>query len=171
MTGQVTLRTAREDDLALIERVEAKPDYDPFINHWPRERHATALADPDYGYRMFEIDGDPAGFAILTGLTSPNYAIQLMRMALEQPGQGRGRACCRLLLAEAFDRLGAHRFHLDLFEDNLRAEHLYRSLGLRHEGFLRDAERRGDQFRSLKLMSILEPEYRVFERAGRYVAD
>jgi diamine N-acetyltransferase len=171
LTGEVSLRAAREADLPLIVRLEARPDFAAYINRWPAERHARAMAEPDFGYRVFDLGAASIGFAILTGLTSLNAAIQLMRVAVEQPGRGLGRACCRLLLAEAFDRLGAHRFHLDLFEDNERAERLYLSLGLRHEGVLREAERRGSVFRSLKLMAILEPEYRALERAGAYTAD
>ncbi|HEY1427657.1 MAG TPA: GNAT family protein, partial [Caulobacteraceae bacterium] len=109
---------------------------------------------------VLEEGGEPSGYAILAGLTSPNRAVELVRVALAQTGTGRGRDCVRLLLAEAFDVLGAHRFHLDLFEDNARAEHLYLSLGFRIEGLLRDAERRGERYRSLKLMAILEDEYR-----------
>jgi RimJ/RimL family protein N-acetyltransferase len=161
MSEVLSLRVGTWGDLALITRLETRPDYADFINRWPAERHAAAMLDADYRYLVFGVNGEPCGYAILTGLTSPNAAIQLMRIALDKPGGGLGRRCCRLLMAEVFDRLGAHRFHLDLFEDNTRAEHLYRSLGFRNEGLLRDAERRDGTFRSLKLMAILEPEYRA----------
>lgn len=154
------LRHARPDDLAFIVATESLPEHAPWINRWPRERHAQAMADPDYRYLLFEDLAEPAGYAILAGLTSPNRAIELVRVALAKTGSGQGRRCIRLLMTEAFEQLAAHRFHLDLFEDNARAEHLYRSLGFAHEGVLRDAQRRGERFRSLKLMAILEDDYR-----------
>lgn len=161
MSAAPTLRAAAEADVGFIAAIEARPDYEPFINRWPEARHLRALRDPDYRYLVFEAGGAPIGYAILAGLTSSNAAIQLVRIALDAPGGGLGRRCCRLMMAEVFDRLGAHRLHLDLFEDNRRAEHLYASLGFRREGLLRDAERRGEVFRSLTLMAILAPEYRA----------
>lgn len=155
------IRPANKEDIAFIVTLEQRPEFSPFINAWPAERHARAMNDADFRYLMFDEGGPALGYAFLNGLTSPNRAIQLCRIALAEPGNGHGRAACRLIMAEVFDRLGAHRLHLDLFEDNARAEHLYRALGFTLEGVARDAERRGNQFRSLKLMAILEPEYRA----------
>jgi diamine N-acetyltransferase len=163
VTAAATLRMrpAKSGDVAFIAEIEGRPDYHPFINGWPAEQHRAALSNPDYLYLIFETATGPCGFAILGGLTSSNASIVLTRIALARTGEGLGKACCRLVMAEVFDRLDAHRFHLDLFEENTRAERLYLSLGFRAEGVAREAERRGDQFLSLKLMSILEPEYRA----------
>lgn len=163
MNAPLRIRPALADDLPFIVELESRPAFDPFINRWPVERHVRAMRDDDYRYLICEAGGDVRGFAILAGLTSPNASIQLMRVAVDAPGGGVGRRFCRLLMAEAFDHLGAHRLHLDLFEDNDRAERVYEALGFRREGLLRDAERRGATFRSLKLMAILEPEYRALE--------
>jgi RimJ/RimL family protein N-acetyltransferase len=157
----VQLRPAQKDDISFIVALEQRPEFSPFINAWPAERHVCAMSDPDYRYLMFEEYGRTMGYAFLNGLTSANRAIQLCRIALAEPGGGHGRVACRLIMEEAFGRLGAHRLYLDLFEDNARAEHLYRSLGFVLEGVAREAERRGSEFRSLKLMSILEHEYRA----------
>jgi RimJ/RimL family protein N-acetyltransferase len=155
------LRRAVEADIAFICAQEARADYAPFVNAWPAERHRAAMNDANYRYQMF-VDGSGAvqGFAITRGYAGPNRAIELMRMALAHADSGRGRAACLLLLRQAFVDDGMHRFWLDLFEDNMRAEHLYLKLGFVHEGVLRDAERRGEIFRSLKIMSMLDREYR-----------
>jgi ribosomal protein S18 acetylase RimI-like enzyme len=157
----VQLRSAQKDDIGFIVALEQRPEFSPFINAWPAARHARAMDDADFRYLMFEAEGRTLGYAFLNGLLSPNRAIQLCRIALAEPGRGCGRAACRLIMAEAFERLGAHRLYLDLFEDNARAEHLYRSLGFTLEGIAREAERRGSEFRTLKLMAILEHEYRA----------
>jgi ribosomal protein S18 acetylase RimI-like enzyme len=155
------IRSATADDLPFIVALESRPAFEPFINRWPVERHARALKDEDHRYLVCEVAGAVRGYAILAGLTSPNASVQLVRIAVDAPGAGVGRRFCEMLLAEVFDRLGAHRFHLDLFEDNSRAERLYESLGFRHEGRLLEAERRGTAYRSLKLMAMLEAEYRA----------
>ena len=130
---------------------------------WPEDHHAKAMDDPDYRYLIIEEEGRPEGYAFLNGLLSPNHAVQLCRFVLAEPGKGKGRAACKLILDEVFIGLGAHRLYLDLFDDNIRAERLYYSLGFQLEGVLRDAERRGKEFRSLKLMSMLESEYRALK--------
>lgn len=155
------LRAATETDIAFICAQEARADYAPYVNAWAQERHRAAMADANYRYQMFVDDsGAVQGFAITRGYAAPNRAVELMRMALAAADSGRGRAACLLLLHQAFVDDGAHRFWLDLFEENTRAEHLYLKLGFVHEGVLRDAERRGEIFRSLKVMSILDHEYR-----------
>ena len=63
------------------------------------------------------------------------------------------------LIRMAFAEFGAHRLWLDVFEDNARARHLYKSLGFVYEGTLREAARRGTEFCSLHLMSMLDREY------------
>ncbi len=157
------LRTATAEDIAFIVGLERRRDYRDFINSTPAARHLAALADADVRYFILEAKGRSAGFAILTGLTSPNRSIQLLRTAVDRPGEGLGRQLCTLLLDEVFGRLKAHRLHLDLFEDNARAERLYLSLGFRPEGLLREAERRGATYRSLKVMALLAHERRLKE--------
>ena len=50
---------------------------------------------------------------------------------------------------------------LDVFDDNYRARHVYRSVGFRDEGVLREAALKSDsRFGSLAVMSILASEYR-----------
>lgn len=155
------LRPAIDADIAFICAQEARPEYTPHVNAWPTERHRAAMGNADYRYQVFIDEASaPEGYAITRGYSGPNHAVELMRMVLARADSGRGREACLLLLEQAFVQDGAHRFWLDLFEDNARAEHLYLQLGFVHEGVLRDAERRGDAYRSLKVMSILDHEYK-----------
>ncbi|MCG8359477.1 MAG: GNAT family N-acetyltransferase, partial [Kiloniellales bacterium] len=65
-----------------------------------------------------------------------------------------------IVMERVFEGLGAHRLWLDVFPDNARARHVYRSMGFAEEGTLRDALRFGDGYASLVIMSMLAPEYR-----------
>ena len=58
-----------------------------------------------------------------------------------------------------FDELNFHRIWLDVFDDNLRAIHLYKSEGFTEEGKLRDVIRNDENYRSLLILSILEKEF------------
>jgi diamine N-acetyltransferase len=110
-----------------------------------------------------------AGFAILCGFASEHRLLELKRIVIRVPGRGLGRQVLRLLLIEAFEEYGAHRLWLDVFEDNLRAQHLYSSFGFRRDGVLREAVYRDGEYYSLILMSLLDREYdgEVREKRGR----
>ena len=60
-----------------------------------------------------------------------------------------------------FAETACHRFLLEVFTDNTRARHVYRSLGFTEEGLLREAVKRPDGSRvDQVLMSLLRPEWR-----------
>jgi RimJ/RimL family protein N-acetyltransferase len=86
----------------------------------------------------------------------------LARIAVVEPGAGIGRPVLRQLCQIVFNELGANRLWLDVFEENLRARHVYETVGFRQEGILREAmlDRTG-RLRSLVIMSILAREYRA----------
>jgi RimJ/RimL family protein N-acetyltransferase len=156
------LRAATAADLAFIVTQEQRPDYAGYIVRWPRAVHESKLTDPGVRYLIAERDdGTPAGYAILTSVASPHRSIELTRIVMAQPGCGEGRTACRAVLAVAFGELRAHRVALDVFEGNVRALNLYRSLGFRREGVLREAVHDGGRFRSLIVMSLLAHEYRA----------
>ena len=71
-----------------------------------------------------------------------------------------GRRILTEVIRMAFEELGAHRLFLDVYEDNSRARHLYESLGFVYEGAMRQAAHRDGAWFDLRLMSMLEDEYR-----------
>ena len=78
---------------------------------------------------------------------------------IQPKGQGFGRALVRLLAEMAFRDLGAHRFWLDVKENNTRALALYRDEGFVEEGRLRESVKSGDGWQSLIVMSMLREEH------------
>jgi diamine N-acetyltransferase len=100
-----------------------------------------------------------AGFAIVRGLTSEHLSLELKRIVVRAPGRGLGRQILYLFLKKVFEEYGAHRLWLDVFENNLRALHLYSSLGFWRDGALREAVYWDGEYYSLILMSLLDREY------------
>jgi diamine N-acetyltransferase len=159
---RVELHPTDEGDLPWILAAEARARADGFVQGWDEATHRRALADPGTAYRMIREPGhaEPAGYAILCGLDdTANRCIELKRFVVVASGRGLGRAAFRALMHLAFGELGAHRFWLDVFTDNPRARHLYRSEGLVEEGVMRECVRREDGRASLVLMSMLAHEY------------
>ena len=157
-----TLREASEADLGWIVSLERREDYAPFICRWPRETHARNLSDADMRY-LLAVDqaGQNLAFVVLAGLRSAARSIELVRIVVAEPGTGVGKALLSQVIGFAFNELGANRLWLDVFDENVRARHVYLSVGFKEEGVLREAALKCDgQLGSLVVMSILVSEYR-----------
>ena len=134
------------------------------VGVWPEEQHLRALGDEDVRYFMVtRANGESIGFAMLRGIQSSHRNIELKRFVIATPGTGLGQQALRAVMRVVFRELQAHRLWLDVFQTNLRAQHVYRKAGLREEGILREAIYRDGEFHSLLLMAVLDREY-VSER-------
>jgi RimJ/RimL family protein N-acetyltransferase len=154
------LRPAIPADIPRIAALERLPGIRDFVGQWSEERHHQTLAGPDARYFVSEDEsGELRAFAILRGFQESSRSIELKRIVVAAPGLGLGRKLLEEMIRMAFEEFGAHRLWLDVFEDNARARHVYESLGFVYEGTLREAARRGEEYWSLHLMSMLDREY------------
>ena len=155
------LRLTTPDDIPAILALERTALAREFVGQWSEERHRSTLAGDDARYFVSETAwGEIQAYAILRGIQESSRAIELKRIVVAVPERGLGRRMLKELMRIAFLELSAHRLFLDVYEDNARARHLYESLGFQYEGVLRDAARREDHWCNLRLMSILETEYK-----------
>ncbi len=156
------LRPAVAGDIPRVAALERLPEFRTFVGQWSEERHLRALSGGDARYFVSESEnGELQGFAILRGIEEASRSIELKRVVVATPGRGLGRRIVNDLMRIAFEDFGAHRLFLDVYEDNVRARHLYESLGFVYEGVMREAGERGEQLISLHLMSMLDREYRA----------
>lgn len=156
----VSVRIATAADIPFIMETERGRGYEDFVGRWEKERHEAEFTNPASAYLIGERDGVPNGFALLRDLDEPFGNVLLKRIAVREPGTGFGKAFLRFVMEEAFRRESSHRLWLDVFVHNERARHVYRSVGFREDGVLREAYRKPDGERvSQMLMSILRPEW------------
>ena len=157
----IRLRPTMLSDLDFVGSVENDPANRPFITPWERVQHEGSVRFPDFRHFIIEAgEAYPsAGFVILQGCRNPHGSVELKRIVLQPKGQGYGRTCVRLLAQMAFRDLGAHRFWLDVKENNARALALYRDEGFVEEGRLRDSVKSGDGWQSLIVLSMLRDEH------------
>ena len=154
------LRPAVPSDIPAISLLERAPEARNFVGRWSEERHHATLTGGDARYFVCETaTGDLAAYAILRGLSEDSRAIELKRIVVSVPERGLGRKILEELICMVFEEFHAHRFFLDVFEDNPRARHLYESLGFQYEGVLREAALRDNAYCNLCLMSMLDGEY------------
>jgi diamine N-acetyltransferase len=158
--NNIGLKPASLDDVDYIYELETRPENSRFVMAYSRERHMQVIENVDEELLIIEdkVSGASFGFVILAGLTNPNLSLELRRLVIAEKGKGLGRQVANLIIEYCFKKLKFHRLWLDVYEDNLRAIHLYQSLGFKQEGKLRDVIKNEDSYRSLLLFSILDTE-------------
>ncbi|MEE9597723.1 MAG: GNAT family protein [Acidiferrobacterales bacterium] len=160
----IAARRALEADVEFVLAAEAVPENAQGITPWARARHLRMMEDHSVAFLIVEAKALPVGFMVFCGLDSPTQSIELRRIVITEKGQGYGRAALQLAKRMTFEEFGVHRFWLDVFTDNRRAEQLYESEGFVREGVLRDSYRVEGQYKSVVILSMLAPEYRASQR-------
>lgn len=156
----ILLRPTEVDDLSFVIGAEQSDENNAFIVTWTYDQHRGALYGTDLAHLIVEDEADqPVGFIILAGLESPHQNIEFKRIVITAKGKGYGQEAVQQVQRFAFTRLSAHRLWLDVKETNRRARYIYKKLGFREEGVLRECLKNGDMFESLVVMSILSHEY------------
>ncbi len=156
------LKDTREEDLDQVLAIEGKEENLAFVYNWSRRQHRETMEDADQKHLSL---WDPkeeriVGYMILAGMKSPHEALELMRITIDEKGQGYGKEAIQWVMKFCFETLGYHRLWLDVFTNNHKAISIYRQLGFREEGILRDCKKYGDSYRSMMLFSMLEGEYK-----------
>jgi RimJ/RimL family protein N-acetyltransferase len=154
-------RPASTEDLPYILGLEQKFREIRLLGGNDLATHQRQLSDPDCLYWIVETEAGPAGFVILRAIHSKDRNIELLRIAVAEPGRGLGSEVLQAVMNKVFRDFGAHRLWLDTYSDNTRARHVYRSAGFSEEGVMRECKKWGDEYRSLVVMSILESEYKA----------
>jgi RimJ/RimL family protein N-acetyltransferase len=161
MKAELTLRRATRADIPTIMAIERLPDYEHFVGRSSREGHENMWASGRHDH-FVGLDAEQAtvAFAILRDLGDPHGNVYLQRVAVTTPGRGVGAAFLDLLVAWAFAHTSAHRFFLDCFSHNARAQRMYEKLGFRREGLMREAYLGADGTRrDLVMMALTRPEW------------
>ncbi len=166
MEANLTLRAAAAGDLDAIMAIERTPGFERWVGRSSAEEHRAMMNDANYAYLVGEADDAVVAFAILRDLGDLHGNRYLNRVAVERPGEGVGGAFLARVVDWAFDRVGAHRFWLDCFSHNARAQRVYEKLGFTRDGVLREAYLGADGVRrDLTMMALTRPQW--VERAAR----
>ncbi len=157
-TSSVSARPTRQSDLDWVVALESRPENARFVLQWPRDRHRAALADRSIAHWVVCEHDEPVGYMILAQVRIGAASVELVRLVIGPKGRGLGRAALEIARRFVFERLGAHRLWLDVFENNERARRLYRAAGFQEEGTLREAVERDGRYASLVVYSQLAGE-------------
>jgi diamine N-acetyltransferase len=157
----ISFRATVQSDLVSVLSMEQNSENRPFIRQWTPEQHLAAIADRNVAHLVISTpDCGLIGYFILIGLENADRSIEFKRIVIDTKGKGFGRKVVAFVKKLVFDEYNFHRLWLEVVEHNDRAFSLYHSEGFTEEGVHRESLKQGDHFASLRVMSILEQEYR-----------
>jgi [ribosomal protein S5]-alanine N-acetyltransferase len=178
---RVILRGPRESDVDDRLRHPIDPEEeDCYGSAWRREwdgrryhtrEHLIAgQRPPEPGTYSWAVEYDchcvgSAGLRVDPDQHCATYTVGLFVAALR--GRGLGREVTRLVLAWAFEVLGAHRVQLEVLASNSRAINCYLACGFRQEGIRREAELYPDGWKDFIMMGVLLSEHSSLARTAR----
>lgn len=133
-----------------------------YVHQYTKNKHIDLLKDNDCLHLSIRrLDNDYLiGHMIIFGLCNSNLVLEFRRITVNEKGMGYGRDAIRLLKQLCFEKLGFHRLWLDVYDDNDKAINLYESEGFIKEGILRDNIKTENGYRSQRIYSIIENEYK-----------
>lgn len=155
--GELTLRSAQEEDIPALEAMLAEPE----VARW-------WSADPDVRDDLSKqpcwsilLNGAVVGWLQVTEEREEDWRYVAFDIALGAAGRGHGHGPTALRLAiRHYIARGHHRFTIDPEVDNERAIRAYRSVGFRPVGVQRACYRAADgTWRDLLLMDLLAAEF------------
>lgn len=115
------------------------------------------LTDPDRYARAITVDGKFLGEVMLT-INEDNRSAGFRIALWDGFGKGYGTIAIKHVLDYAFNVRNLHRVDLEVYEFNDRAIHVYKKLGFREEGRLRDALLWDGVFYDAIVMSVLSTD-------------
>jgi len=159
------LRPAVAEDVRFVRALVLRPENAPYLTDENEAALTAYLTDPTARLLIWG-QGAPRGFALFCDLGDPSGSVQLMRLALDQPGRGEGAEFIRALLGHAFGALQARRLWLDASGENSRAQRVYARAGFTLEGRLRQHEYRAAIGRvvDVLLYGMLRDEWQALPR-------
>lgn len=146
-----------------IDRIsELEKNNKQFVHQYSKDKHIALLADDDCLHLSIKrlVDDKLIGHMIIFGVDNHNKILEFRRITINEKGLGFGRDAIRLLKQLCFEKLRFHRLWFDVYDDNDRAIKLYESEGFIKEGTLRDNIKTYNGYRSQRIYSMLENEYK-----------
>lgn len=162
-TERYVALAAKEEDIPYIMEQERKEENRDYVFQNSFEEHKK-LIDSNHAMVLIVKDNDSMeniGF-IICDLDRDSDRFELRRIVIEAKNRGAGRELVKGLMDHAFKKMDINRFWLDVFNDNTRAIHLYESLGMTHEGTLRQGYKdyKGE-YRDQLIYAVLKSDFKI----------
>ena len=125
----IKLRTARADELEILNRMDCQPHARRFVNQTGIETHTQYFNDPDIFHLCIEKGrGEFCGYFILVR-EGDSGSVEFRRILIDAGQRGVGQAAIEEMERYCRSELRAQRIWLDVYEDNEVGIHIYEKMG------------------------------------------
>lgn len=159
-TDRLLVIEATDDYIDRIIEMESHPDNKDFVWVGTFEEHQSEIRDIDHIVWIFKDKKDlrTIGYGLVR-LDRKSEIFELRRIVITNKGLGYGKEVMRAIIRYAFEEFGANRFWLDVYPDNHIGISLYKKLGLKKEGVLRQNYKSDRGYLDQIIYSLLSEEY------------
>lgn len=168
---KIKLRKIEESDAEIYHKwrndveimYSTSPELDQFNLNDTREFVGFILGSQNSKSYMIETkeDNKTVGIVSLININNKDRSAECIIDIGEKAawGKGIGQASFNMVMNYAFNELNFHRLTLRVFSFNERAISLYKKLGFKEEGIMREAFYRSGEWHDIHIMGILKKEY------------
>lgn len=159
-TERLNITKATEKDIDLILELENHKDNRNFVWQGTYEEHLSEINDENSMLVVFKRKDDNkiVGYS-LSHINFKSEVFELKRIVISDKGKGFGRETLLAIIKYCFETLKCNRFWLDVYPDNEKGINLYKSVGMHHDGTLRQSYKSERGYLDQMIFSILKEEY------------
>ena len=167
---KVDLCPVTPEDMEILQKGYNDPDVrDAMFMYFPltaedTENKIEAMVKEEKAINLMIVDKETQRSIGHTALVRPDWVSRMMTfyiVLLDKSvwGKGLGTEATRLVVDYGFNMLNLNRIQLHVNAENEPAKAVYKKIGFKHEGTLRQAMYKNNKYYDFWLMSILAEEY------------
>lgn len=167
---KVDLCPVSDEDMAILKKGYNDPDVrDAMFMYFPltledTENKIEAMVKEEKAVNLMIVDKETKTTVGHIALVRPDWVSRMMTfyiVLLDKTvwGKGLGTEATRMMVDYAFNMLNMNRVQLHVNAENEPAKAVYKKIGFKHEGTLRQAMYKNNKYYDFWLMSILAEEY------------
>lgn len=159
-TKRLEISESTTNHIKYIMDLEGNSDNRQFIWQGSYDEHCFEIESKDVLLLIFndKQNRKKIGYCLIH-LNNKSEVFELRRIAISEKGKGYGREVMEGIIKYCFEALNMNRFWLDVYPDNEIGIKLYKSLGLVHEGTLRQSYKSERGYLNQMIFSMLNEEY------------
>ncbi|HBB29093.1 MAG TPA: hypothetical protein DC000_07575 [Clostridiales bacterium] len=159
-TERLNIFNATEKDIDIILELENHKDNRNYLWQGTFEEHMSEINDKNSMLVVFKRkdNNEIIGYS-LSHINFKSDVFELRRIVISDKGKGYGRETLLGIIKYCFEVVKCNRFWLDVYPDNEKSINLYKSVGMHHDGTLRQSYKSERGYLAQMIFSILEEEY------------
>ncbi len=159
-TERLNIFKATEKDIDFILELENHKDNRNYVWQGTYDEHLSEINDKNSMLVVFKRkdNNEIIGYS-LSHINFKSDVFELRRIVISDKGKGYGRETLLGIIKYCFEVVKCNRFWLDVYPDNEKGINLYKSVGMHHDGTLRQSYKSERGYLDQMIFSILKEEY------------